>query len=177
MTSRDGGSAESISSKRSRVATVWAAAVSTSSHDTCPSSSAARRCWARIIRHGISMSSPPCNDAAASRMPNTQSLMTNPWKPHSSRRTSVSSGRLCPHHSPFTELYTLMIDATPSSTIRLKWGRYTSCSATSSTSMSTVKRAFSIELQAKCFALAITCCWRPRVNAAPCSPTWNGSSP
>ncbi len=64
---------------------------------------------------------------------------------------SVSSTRLSPQHSPFTLLYPLITTATPSSMMRLKWGRYTSCSATSSTLMSTRKRAFSIELQAKCF--------------------------
>ena len=53
----------------------------------------------------------------------------------------------CPHHSPLTELYAPMIAATPSSTTRLKWGRYTSCSVASSTVTSTMKRAFSMEFE------------------------------
>ena len=38
-------------------------------------------------------------------------------------------------------------------------------------------RAFSIELQAKCFTQAMACVCTPRVSAAPISPTWWGSSP
>ena len=144
---------------------------STSAHDASPDSSAAGRWLARIIRYGISMSSPAVTDVAASRMPKIQSLMTNPSNPHSSRRTSVSNPWCWPAHSPLTLLYADITDATPSSTTRRKWGRYTSCSATSSTSMSTVNRAFSIELQAKCLTHARTCRWRPRVSAAPSSPT------
>ena len=49
--------------------------------------------------------------------------------------------------------------------------------AQSSTATSTEKRAFSMELAAKCFTHAMA--WRctPRVSAAPSSPTWKGSSP
>ena len=97
--------------------------------------------------------------------------MTNPLNRHSSRRIPVSSGRLSPHHSPFTLLYALITAATPSSTMRLKWGRKTSWSETSSTVMSTLKRAFSIELQAKCLTQAMACRCTPRVSAAPISPT------
>ena len=89
----------------------------------------------------------------------------------------MSSARDCPAHSPFSELYELMTLATPSSTTRLKCGRYTSWSARSSAVTSTVNRAFSIELQAKCFTHASTCSCTPRVSAAPISPSRCGSSP
>ena len=67
--------------------------------------------------------------------------------------------------------------ATPASATRRKWGRYTSCSALSSTRTSTVKRAFSMEFRAKCFMQPITWRCRPAVRAAAISPTWWGSSP
>ena len=37
-------------------------------------------------------------------LPQTQSLLTSPWKPHSSRRMSVSRVWLSPAHSPLTLL-------------------------------------------------------------------------
>ena len=58
-----------------------------------------------------------------------KSVMTKPSKPHSSRSTSVSSACDWPAHSPLSELYELITLATPSSTTRLKCGRYTSWSA------------------------------------------------
>ena len=120
---------------------------------------------------------PRRTDFTASRSPKIQSEMTNPWKPHSSRRISVSSTSFSPHHAPLTELYADMTQATPSSMTRLKCGRYTSCSARSSAWTSTLKRAFSIEFSAKCFTHAIACRCTPRASAAPISPTWCGSSP
>lgn len=65
-----------------------------------------------------------------------------------------------------------MTEATPSSTTRLKWGRYTSCSVRGSALTSILKRAFSMELSAKCFTIDITWRWMPRVSAVPISPRW-----
>ena len=71
---------------------------------TSPASSAAGSPSLRIMRAGISTSSPAVTDGPASRRPKIQSLMTKPSKPHSSRSTAVSRAGLCPHHSPLTLL-------------------------------------------------------------------------
>ncbi len=130
----------------------------TSSSVISPSASADVIGALRIMRYGISTSSPACKLFTPSRSPKIQSEMTKPTKPHSSRKMSEINAVFSPHHSPFTELYAVMTQATPSSTIRLKCGRYTSCNARSSMLTSTPNRAFSIEFSAKCLSVAMT--WR-----------------
>ena len=80
-------------------------------------------------------------------------------------------------YSPRTRLYAVITESAPASTTALKCGRYTSCSAWSSTETSTSKRSSSIELSAKCFTHAITFARRPRVIADPIRPVSTGSSP
>ena len=79
------------SEKRSRVATTATARDSTSARSSVSSSSAARSVMARTWRAGISTSSPARTDFGPSRTPSSQSLVTNPSKPHSSRSTACSS--------------------------------------------------------------------------------------
>ena len=106
----------------------------------------------RIMRAGISTSSPAVTDGPASRRPKIQSLMTKPSKPHSSRSTSVSSVAALPaplavdrvvgaHHGG----HALVDDPLEVREVHLV-ERHARRPSTS-----TLKRAFSIELQAKCF--------------------------
>ena len=69
-----------------------------------PDRAASGSARARESRSGISTSMPASRLATGSCTPNTQSLVTKPVKPHSSRSTSVRSAPFTSIGAPLTEL-------------------------------------------------------------------------